>query len=63
VLSIPLIIYSAGKWLNQFTYYIDVAWLPFAQTASLALVLVLAAISLQSIRIALKNTGDILKSD
>ena len=62
-ISIPLSIYGAGKWLEQFAYHIDIAWLPFVQTTVIAFVLVLAAISYQSVRVALQNPGEVLKSD
>ena len=62
-LSIPVSYYGVQQWLGNFAYHIEIEWLDFIKTGGIALLLVLTAISYQSIKIALTNPAGVLKSD
>ena len=61
LLSIPVTYYGIQYWLGNFAYHIDIEWLTFVKAGGIAILLVLAAISYQSIKIAFVNPAIALK--
>ncbi len=63
ILSIPLSYYAVGRWLERFAYHIELDWLTFVVSGGVALLLVLLATGYQSVKIALLNPGESLRSE
>jgi len=63
ILALPLSWYAMDKWLQAFTYHVEIAWWTFALAALLALGIALLAISYQSIKTALMNPVKSLRSE
>jgi putative ABC transport system permease protein len=62
-IGIPLAWYTVGKWLEGFAYRIEMSWWMFFACALAAIFLALATVSYQSIRTALINPVDSLRSE
>ena len=62
-IGIPLARYTVGKWLESFAYRIDMSWWMFFACALAAIFLALATVSYQSIRTALMNPVNSLRSE
>ena len=63
VLSVPLSFYGINKWLERYAYHIHLDGLTFALAGSIALLLVLLAISYQVIKIYISNPVDSLRME
>ena len=63
VLATPLSIYLMQEWLNEFAYRIDIEWQFFAIAGLLSVSIAMLTISYQSLRAALVNPADSLKSE
>ena len=63
VIATPLAGWLAHRWLATYAYRIDLAWWLFAGAAALALVIALVTVSFQSIRAAVANPVDSLRSE
>lgn len=63
LIATPLTWYFMQSWLRQYSYRTEIAWWIFAVTASGALLLTLATVSLQAIRAALANPVKSLRSE
>ena len=62
-IGIPLARYTVGKWLESFAYRIDMSWWMFFACALAAIFLALATVSYQSIKTALMNPVNSLRSE
>ncbi len=63
VIALPIGGYFIQQWLNTFAYRMDIGWGLFGLTAVLTLLITLATVSFQSIRAALINPAETLRSD
>lgn len=63
LISTPLAWYGANQWLQQYDYRIEVSWWVFAATGVAALLITLLTISYQSIKAAIANPVDSLRSE
>lgn len=63
VIATPLAGWGMKQWLNNYAYQIDLSWWLFAGAASLALFIALATVAFQSIRAAIANPVDSLRSE
>lgn len=63
VIGTPLAGWGMSKWLAGYAYKINLAWWLFAGAAALALFIALATVAFQSIRAALANPVDSLRSE
>ncbi|HEV3224186.1 MAG TPA: hypothetical protein VGZ90_14970 [Puia sp.] len=52
-----------NKWLNDFAFRIDISWWMFVVTAIAALLIALLTVSIQTIRAAIINPVESLKTD
>jgi putative ABC transport system permease protein len=63
VLSIPVSIYMANRWLEDFAFKIDLHWGYFVVAGIVALLIAMLTVSFQSIKTALMNPVDSLRSE
>ncbi|MGA0559789.1 ABC transporter permease [Larkinella sp. VNQ87] len=63
LLASPVAWYAMDKWLQEFTYKIDIQWWMFALAGGLAVLLAALTVSFQSIRAALANPVSSLRSE
>lgn len=63
LIATPLAGWGMKQWLNTYAYQIELAWWLFAGAAALALLVALATVAFQSIRAALANPVDSLRSE
>jgi putative ABC transport system permease protein len=63
VLAAPLGWWAMNKWLEGFAYRIDINWTIFAKAAGIALFITIVTMSFQSIKAALSNPVDSLRSE
>lgn len=63
LISIPLSLYLSNAWLENFVFKIELQWWYFAVTGLLALMIAMLTVSFQSIRTALLNPVESLKSE
>jgi putative ABC transport system permease protein len=63
VIASPLAWYALREWLGTFAYRIDLSWWLFALAGTLAVGIALLTVSFQSIRAAIANPVDSLRSE
>lgn len=63
VIALPLSWYAMNKWLEAFTYRVDIAWWTLAVAALLAVGIAVLTISYQSIKAAVMNPVKSLRSE
>jgi putative ABC transport system permease protein len=63
VIALPVAWWMMSRWLQDFAYKIDIAWWMFAGAAVISVVVALATISYQSIKAALMNPVESLRSE
>ncbi|MBS1528038.1 MAG: ABC transporter permease, partial [Bacteroidetes bacterium] len=63
VVAFPVAYYVMGKWLQDFAYPTDISWWIFGLSAGLTLIIALATVSFQSIKAALRNPVNSLRSE
>jgi len=63
IIALPLSYYIVQKWLESFAYKIDLEWWFFVGSGSIALLIALLTIALQTIRAAQVNPTECLKQD
>jgi putative ABC transport system permease protein len=63
LISIPLSIYLADSWLQNFAFKIELKWWYFGVTGLIALMIAMITVSFQSVKTALMNPVDSLKSE
>jgi putative ABC transport system permease protein len=61
LIAFPLAYIIVNKWLEEFSYRIDISVLPFAIALSLSVIIALLTISVQSVKVAKANPVDALK--
>lgn len=61
--SLPLSWYAMNKWLSAFTYRIEITWWIFAAAACAAIAVALITVSYQSMKAALMNPANSLRSE
>jgi len=62
-ITLPFAWYFTSQWLQDFHYRIDTPWGLFLLTGALTVFIAFATVSIQSIRAALVNPSDILKTE
>lgn len=62
-ISVPITIWAASSWLEEFSYRIDISPLSFVASAIITLLLVLVTISIQSLKTALENPVKALRTE
>lgn len=63
VLATPIAWYALSKWLENFTYHISIGWWIFPVAGLVTLFIAMATISFQTIRAALANPVENLRSE
>jgi len=63
IIAIPLAYWTMNKWLQEFAYRINLSWWIFAESAGIALLIALITVSFQSIKAALANPVNSLRSE
>jgi len=63
VIAIPVAFWATHKWLQDFTYRISIGWLTFALAGLSAVVIAVLTVSFQSIKAAMSNPVDSIKSE
>lgn len=63
LLATPIAWYSLSKWLENFTYHISIGWWIFPAAGVVTLVIAMVTISFQTIRAALTNPVENLRSE
>lgn len=63
VIASPIAWYAMHNWLQSFYYRVDIAWWIFALAGIVALVIAFITLSLQSVKAALKNPVNSLRSE
>lgn len=63
VIAFPIAWWAMNKWLQDFAYRISLSWWLFVLSAGIALVIALVTVSLQSIRAAVANPVNSLRSE
>jgi putative ABC transport system permease protein len=63
LIAIPLSYWVMDKWLEDFAYRIDLSWWMFAIAAGVAFIVALAATSFQTIKAAVVNPVDSLRTE
>lgn len=63
VIAVPLAWYGMSKWLESFAYKISIGWMVFALAGLVALVIALVTVSFESIKSAMGNPVESLRSE
>ena len=63
VIASPLAWYAMNAWLQDFSYKIDIGWWVFAMAGLLAVAIALFTVSFQSMKAALRNPVESLRSE
>lgn len=63
LLSLPLGWFAMNKWLEDFTYRINIAWWVYVSAASIAILIAILTVSYQSIKAALVNPVKSLRGE
>ena len=63
VIASPIAWYAMNKWLQTYTYRVDVEWWIFAGTALLSIIIAILTVSYQAIKAAISNPVKSLRSE
>lgn len=63
VVAIPIAWLVIGKWLENYSYHINIQWWVFALSGIMAVIIACITVSAQSIKIALSDPAEILKDE
>jgi putative ABC transport system permease protein len=63
VIALPLAWYGMNKWLEGFAYRVPVSWMVFALAGLAALTIALITVSFESVKSAMRNPVDSLRSE
>jgi hypothetical protein len=61
VIAAPVAYYAMSQWLHNFVFRIDIGWNVFVLTAITALIVAIATVSIQAIRVAIANPINALR--
>jgi len=62
-IATPVAWYAMNKWLEGYTYRIDIGWPIFLMAGLLAVAIALATVSFQSVKAAIKNPVSGLRAE
>ena len=63
VIAIPLAYYGMQTWLNDYAYRVEMQWWMFALTGLATIGIAFITVSIQSVKAALQNPAEVLKSE
>ncbi|MEO7049816.1 MAG: hypothetical protein ABI091_31215 [Ferruginibacter sp.] len=63
VIASPIAYFSMYKWLQEYTYRIDIQWWAFAIAGLLSVVITIATVSYQAIKAAMSNPVKSLRTE
>ena len=63
ILSIPIAFYALSEWINNFAYHINLSWVIFATAGLFTLFVAMLAVILQSLKAALAQPTESLRSE
>jgi putative ABC transport system permease protein len=63
VIAVPIAYYGMSKWLEGFAYKASMGWFVFAMAGLVAMAIALATISFESVKSAMGNPIDSLRSE
>jgi len=63
VIATPVTWWAMSRWLDNYTYRIQISWLVFIMAGILAVIIALATVSFQSLRSAMMNPVTSLRSE
>ena len=63
IIAAPIAYYFMEQWLQDFAYRIDIGWWVFALAGGIAMLLAFGTVSFQSIKAALANPVNSLRSE
>lgn len=63
IFAVPFTWYLLNRWLSNFSYHIDIQWWVFALAGGCAIFFAILTMSYQSIRAALTNPVEVIKSE
>jgi len=63
VIAVPVSWYAMNKWLQEFAYKINIGWAVFVVAGLIAIVIALITISFQSVRAAIANPVESLRTE
>ena len=63
VIATPVAWWAMNKWLQDFTYRIDIGWITFVLAGVTAIVIAILTVSMQSIKAALANPVNSIKAE
>ncbi len=63
IIAVPIAFWLAHKWLQDFTYRISIGWLTFVVAGLAAILIAVLTVSLQSVKAALSNPVDSIRSE
>ncbi len=63
ILSIPIAYYALTEWINNFAYHIKLSWIIFAMAGLLTLFVAMLAVIIQSLKTALTQPTESLRSE
>jgi ABC-type antimicrobial peptide transport system permease subunit len=63
IIAVPVAYWATHKWLQGFTYRISIGWLTFAIADLSAIVIAVLTVSFQSVKAAMSNPVDSIKSE
>jgi len=63
IVAVPIAWWAANKWLQDFTYRINIGWATFAAASIMAILIAILTVSFQSIKAAIANPVDSIKTE
>ncbi|WP_207512756.1 ABC transporter permease [Longitalea luteola] len=63
LIAVPVVYFTASKWLSNFAYHIQLGWFVFILAPALLIIIAFITVSIQSIRAALANPVKALRSE
>ncbi len=62
-IAVPIVAYAMNLWLSDFPYRVSISWWTFAFAAMLSFMIAFACMAFQSVKAAVRNPVDSLKSE
>jgi putative ABC transport system permease protein len=62
-IATPAAWWAMNKWLQGFTYRINIGWITFAVAGSMAIIIAILTVSFHAIKAAIANPVDSLRSE